>query len=188
MRNNLQTFGLSLFIVLAFIIIGIGFMFGLDNPVPWIMIAILIILPIIHKRISARNFVTWNDRLSVGIESIDDDHKKLMNLINTLQTAVMYPTDESYEREALAAVVDYTKYHFQREEGLLRDNGYPGYEAHKKVHEEMIAKITDYIDEYENKREDAICDLTRFLKTWLIKHIAGTDQEYSKFLVDKGVK
>jgi len=41
---------------------------------------------------------------------------------------------------------------------------------------------------YEQNREGAICDLTRFLKTWLIKHIAGTDQQYSKHLLDQGAK
>ncbi len=187
MRQNLQTFGLSLFIVLAFIVIGIGFMFGIDNPVPWIMIVVLAALPIIHKRIVARHFISWDGSYSVGIEAMDNDHKQLLSLINSLQTAVYYPTDEAFERKALRELVDYTKYHFQREEDLLREHDYPDYAPHKKEHEDMIAKVRDFCQAYEKDRERTIYDLTQFLKTWLIEHINGTDQKYVSFLHGKGV-
>ncbi len=186
MRKSLQTFGLSLFIVLAFLTIGLGFLFGIDNPVPWIMIAVLAALPFIHKRITASRFVAWSDGLSVGIQSIDDDHKKLLTLINNLQTAVYYPTGEAFERQALKELVDYTKYHFQREEELLQKHGYPDYAPHKKQHDEMIAEVGRFMDLYENDREGTIQELTQFLKTWLINHINGTDQQYSPYLKAKG--
>ncbi len=187
MRKSLQTFGLSLFIVLAFIVIGVGFLFGIDNPVPWIMIAVLVALPFIHKRITARRFVAWKDEYSVGIEAIDDDHKQLLTLINNLQTAVFYPTGEAFERQALKELVDYTKYHFKREEELMQKHGYPDFETHKKQHDEMIAKVGRFMDEYEEDRESTTEGLTQFLKTWLIQHICGTDQAYSPFLHEKGV-
>ncbi|MCU7830839.1 MAG: bacteriohemerythrin [Candidatus Thiodiazotropha sp. (ex Myrtea sp. 'scaly one' KF741663)] len=187
MRNSLQTFGLSLFIVLAFLVIGIGFLFGIDNPIPWIMIAILVALPVIHKKMTSRKFVSWDNSLSVGIAVIDEEHQKLLTLINNLQTAVLYPTGESFERQALSELVDYTKYHFEREEKLMQDNGYPEYEQHKQQHEEMIAKVSVFLSKYENDRESTVDELTSFLKTWLIDHIAGTDQRYSQFLQDKGI-
>ncbi|MCU7905382.1 MAG: bacteriohemerythrin [Candidatus Thiodiazotropha sp. (ex Epidulcina cf. delphinae)] len=188
MRKSLQTFGLSLFIVLAFLVIGIGFLFGMDNPVPWIMIAVLAVLPIIHKKITSRRFVSWDDSLGVGIQAIDDDHQKLLSLINNLQTAVLYPTGESFERQALNELVEYTKHHFQREEQLMQENGYPEYELHKREHKEMIEKVSVFLASYEKDREGAIDDLTAFLKTWLTDHIADTDRKYSKFLRDKGVR
>lgn len=187
MRTSLQTFGLSLFIVLAFLTIAIGFLFGIDNPAPWIMIAVLAALPYIHKRVTARRFVSWDDKLSVGIAQIDDDHKKLLTLINNLQTAVYYPTGEAFERQALKELVDYTKYHFQREEDLMREHGYPDFEAHKRQHEEMIARVGQFLDAYERDREGTVEEMAGFLKSWLIKHIAGTDQKYSPYLHAKGV-
>jgi len=187
MRKSLQTFGLSLFIVLAFMVIGIGFLFGIDNPVPWIMIAVLAALPFIHKRLTASHFVSWDDAYSVGIDAIDRDHKKLLTLINHVQTAVYYSTGETFERQALKELVDYTKHHFEREEALMRDNGYPDYEPHKKQHEEMIAKVREYCAAYEKDREGTINDLSDFLKGWLIEHIQGTDQKYVPFLHEKGV-
>jgi hemerythrin len=186
MRKSLQTFGLSVFIVLAFLTIGIGFLFGIDNPVPWIMIAVLAALPFIHKRLTASRFVAWDDDYSVGIEAIDDDHKKLLTLINNLQTAVYYPTGEAFERQALKELLDYTKYHFKREEDLLRKHEYPGFDDHKRQHDEMIARVGSFMDEYERDRESTVEGMTEFLKTWLINHINGTDQKYSPYLKGKG--
>lgn len=187
MRKSLQSLGLALFIVLAFIVIGIGFLYGLDNPVPWIMIAVLAALPVINKQIVARRFIAWNDKLATGIEDVDNDHKKLMSLMNNLQTAVYYPTGEAFERQALKELVDYTKYHFEREERMMQENGYPDFEPHKRQHEQMIQKVGEFLAAYEKNREDTIEDLTAFLKEWLFNHIAGTDQQYVPYLTSKGV-
>ena len=187
MRKSLQTLGLSVFIVVALIIIAIGLLPGMN---PWIsvaMAAVLLILPLINKHLTSKRFVAWKDDLSVGIESIDDDHKKLLTLINNLQTAVYYPTGEAFERQALQELVDYTKYHFEREEQLMLANGYPDFEAHKRQHEEMIVKVGGFLEAYENDRDGTVDELTTFLKTWLIQHIAGTDQQYSAHLRERGV-
>lgn len=188
MRKSLQTFGLSLFIILAVLTIGIGFLFGMNNPVPWIMIAVLVALPIIHQRTIARRFVAWSDGLSVGIEVIDNDHKKLLTLINNLQTAVLYPTGEAFERQALDELVAYTKYHFEREESLLEQYGYPELLPHRRQHQEMIDRVGAFIAAYDKDRETTVEAMTRFLKTWLVDHISGTDQQYSAFLRGKGAR
>lgn len=187
MRKSLQTLGLSIFILFALLVIGIGFLFGMDNPVPWIMIAILVALPYVNKIREKSRFVAWKDDLSVSIDSIDDDHKKLLTLINNLQTAIYYPTGEAFERLALQELVDYTKYHFQREEDLMTQHGYPDYDAHKAQHDAMIAKVGEFLQAYEQDRENTVEALSDYLKTWLIKHIAGTDQQYSPYLRARGV-
>ncbi|MEO5343776.1 MAG: bacteriohemerythrin [Gammaproteobacteria bacterium SHHR-1] len=186
MRKSLQTFGLSLFIILAFIVIGFGFTYGIGNPVPWIMIVLLLALPYAHQRLTEKRFVTWSDDLSVGIEAIDDDHKRLLGLINNLQNAVYYPTGEAFERQSLEELVAYTKYHFEREEALMEKHGYADLEPHKQQHEKMIAEVERYLQAYEKDPESTIEGLTRFLKDWLIKHIRGTDQQYSAYLRGKG--
>jgi hemerythrin len=186
MRKSLQTFGLSLFIILSFIVIGIGFTFGIDNPVPWIMIALLITLPFIHRKMAERRFVTWDDSLSVGIKDIDDDHKKLLGLINNLQNAVYYPTGERFERQALDELVDYTKYHFEREEQLMLKHDYADFAEHKLQHEKMIEEVVRYMEAYEKNAESTLEELTQFLKQWLIRHIKGTDKQYSAYLLGKG--
>jgi len=186
MRKSLQTLGLSVFIVVALIIIVIGLLPGMNVWVSVVMAAVLLLVPVINKRMTSKRFVAWEDSLSVGIKSIDDDHKKLLTLINNLQTAIYYPTGEAFERQALKELVEYTKYHFEREEKMMLDNGYPEFEAHKRKHEEMIAQVQVYCKKYETDPEGTIQEMTDFLKRWLIEHIAGTDQKYSKHLIERG--
>ncbi|MEA1889724.1 MAG: bacteriohemerythrin, partial [Pseudomonadota bacterium] len=131
---------------------------------------------------------TWKEEYSVGIDSIDQQHKKLLSLINQLQTAVDYSTGKEFEREALDELVTYTKDHFSYEEGLMEKNAYPDFVAHKAQHVKMIRKVEDVLAEYDRDPETAMSNALNFLKDWLINHINGTDKEYSSFLIEKGVK
>lgn len=187
MRKSLQTLGLSIFIVVSLIIIGIGLLPGMNAWVSVVMAAILLTIPLVNKWLTSKRFVEWKDDLSVGIGVIDDDHKKLLTLINNLQTAVYYPTGETFERQALQELVDYTKYHFEREEKMMLDNDYPDYEPHKRQHEAMIAKVSGFMEAYEKDRDGTVEEITVFLKDWLLKHIAGTDQKYSGHLRSRGL-
>ncbi len=187
MRKSVRSFVFAFFIVLVVLAILIGFMFGIDNPVPWILIAVLVALPFVHKKLVARNFVEWDDRLSVGIAAIDDDHKRLLDLLNKLQTAAHYHTGEAFEREALDALVDYTKVHFKREEDLMQANEYPDFAAHKQQHEAMIGDVNKFVRDFEENREGTIEAMCQYLKKWLLNHIAGTDQAYSAHLRSRGV-
>ena len=188
MGRNLIMLGMAILVVLLIALIVVGFMSGISNPLPWISLVILAAVILAHNKIVGSRYLTWKDSYSVGIDSIDNDHKKLIHLINNLQTAVDYKTDRQFESQTLDEVVDYTVYHFTREEGLMEDNGYPGFVPHKAKHEEMIAKVNNYVEAYKKDESGAIESLLTYLKSWLIKHINGTDQEYSEFLISKGVE
>ena len=143
-NKKLCMFGVSLLILTLIVAAILGLLAGPDSPITWLLIAILVVIPFIHKRMASDQFVEWKDDYSVGIDSIDQQHKKLLNLINQLQTAVDYSTGEQFEREALDELVDYTKTHFTYEEGLMRDNDYPDFEPHKAQHEKMFEKSEKY--------------------------------------------
>ena len=166
----------------------VGFLSGISNPLPWISLSLLVLVILIHNILVKRQYLSWKDSYSVGIESIDNDHKKLIHLINNLQTAMNFKTDPQFEKQTLDEVIDYTQYHFKREEDLMENNDYPDFVPHKEAHTRMIDQVNAYVEAYENGDENAIESLLNYLKQWLIKHINGTDQEYSEFLISKGVK
>ena len=112
-------FGIALLMLSLITAVILGLMAGPTSPLTWILVAILVAMPFIYRKLSARNFLAWKDEYSVGLDSIDQQHRKLINLINQLTTAVEYSTGEEFEREALAELVDYTKTHFSYEEGLM---------------------------------------------------------------------
>jgi hemerythrin len=181
-------FGVSLLILSLIVAVILGLLAGPTSPLTWALIAILVVIPFIHRKMASKQFVEWKDEYSVGIDSIDQQHKKLLNLINQLQTAVDYSTGEQFEQEALDALVDYTKTHFSYEEGLMRDNDYPDFEPHKAMHDKMIKKVEEVLADYQQDHDTAMSNAVEFLKGWLINHINGTDKEYSSYLIGKGVK
>lgn len=187
MFRTLGTFGMVLLTVTAIVMVGLGFLMGPTHPLPWIMLIIVIAIPFIHNKMVGSRYLVWKDEYSVGIEEMDNDHKKLLNLINQLQTAVHYYTGKEFEEKALDELVDYTKTHFKKEEKLMEDNSYADLDAHKQQHKEFIDKVSTFLEQYKQNSDITIIDTLEFLKVWLIKHINGTDKEYGKVLNEKGI-
>lgn len=185
--KKLWMFGLSLIILTLVLAVILGIMAGPTSILTWTLVAALLLIPYIHRRISARKMVEWKDEYSVGIASIDKQHKRLIYLINQMQTAVDYSTGGEFEREAMDELVAYTKVHFGYEEKLMEENGYPGFEAHKAQHEIMIKKVDEVLAEYHKDPDAAMSNAVNFLRDWLVNHINGTDKQYSAFLIGKGV-
>ena len=155
---------------------------GYANPLPWILLIAVAVIPYFSNAIECRKFVTWKPAYSVGIESIDNEHKKLLSLINTLQTAAHYRTGEEFEKKALNELVDYTLYHFKREEEMMEQHDFPGLAEHKREHDAMVAKVESFVAEYSDRGIDVLEDISTYLKNWLIKHINGTDKQYCSLL------
>ncbi|MES9963094.1 MAG: bacteriohemerythrin [Candidatus Sedimenticola sp. 20ELBAFRAG] len=166
--------------ILVFVALGAG------HPVPWVILVLLIVVPYFHNKMENRHFVTWRPEYSVGIQAIDEDHKKLLSLINNLQAAVHYHTGDEFEKQALDELVDYTKFHFKREEDLMEKYAFPGLESHRAEHAAMIEQVGGFVDEYHKKGHDVLESIAVYLKEWLIKHINGTDQQYAGFIREKG--
>lgn len=188
MGRNLIMLGMAILVMSLITLTFVGFLSGISNPLAWFSLITLIIVVLVHNKLVKRRYLTWRDSYSVGIESIDSDHKNLIHLINNLQTAIDYKTDAKFEKQTMDEVIDYTKYHFNREEGLMEDNGYPDFVPHKAQHKNMIDQVNELVKAYDDGESGAIESLLTYLKSWLIKHINGTDQEYSEFLISKGVK
>ena len=181
-------FGVSLLILTLVVAVILALVAAPTHPVTWVLVLILVSVPFIYKKLATRKYLEWEDEYSVGIDSIDQQHRKLINLINQLQTATDYSTGEEFERDALDELVDYTKTHFSYEEGLMKDNDYPGFESHKVQHEKMFKKVEEVLAEYEQDQDTAMSNAVEYLKDWLINHINGTDKQYSSYLIGKGVK
>ena len=188
MNNKLRMFGVAILILVLVTAVILGLVVSPGNPLTWLLIAALVVLPLIHRRMTQKQYIKWKPEYDLGIESIDQQHRRLVGLINSLQTAVDYSTGEEFERKALDELVDYTRTHFRYEEGLMEQNGYPEFEPHRCEHERMIARVEDVLEAYRQDQEGAMQNAIEFLKAWLINHINGTDKQYSKFLIDKGAK
>jgi len=131
--------------------------------------------------------MTWTDSYSVGIAEIDKQHKKLIDLINTLHDAMAKGQAKSVIGKILGELITYCANHFAAEEKLFDQYGYPDSAEHKDKHQKMTAKVLALQQQFEQGKTTITMDVMDFLQQWLDKHILGTDKKYGPFLNSKGL-
>jgi putative two-component system response regulator len=120
--------------------------------------------------------IQWHEEFSVGSEIIDRQHKQLFTLINKLISAVNNEQNVDTLGEILGAVVDYTHFHFQTEEEIIKSH--PSYENHSRIHRDFTSDMRRLAAaESENSFKEANV-LLESLTNWLKDHILKTDIEY----------
>ncbi len=124
----------------------------------------------------------WSDKLSVNVDEIDAQHKKLIELINRLNDAWKNDFKREDVRSVFMELIDYTKYHFSSEEKYMEENGYPDLEAHKKQHEKFVKKLQNLQSKCSYNSKEVYTDLLSFLSNWIVVHIMHSDQEYVPYL------
>lgn len=123
----------------------------------------------------------WNDKLSLGISTMDDEHKILIDKINTLvaQMEAQYvKKDKATLYNAFKDLAAYTAKHFSDEEKFMASIHYPQLNSHKKMHEKLLSQVGRYGVQIENGTLDDQ-KLISFLRNWLISHIMGVDMQYA---------
>lgn len=125
--------------------------------------------------------ISWCDDYSVGNDEIDTDHKKLFDLFNNFVNAVNEERADSEIQSVLADLVEYTDYHFDREERQMRDAGYPDYASHKKTHDDFVRQMLDINNALDAGGEPGAYVLT-VLGKWLTDHILGVDMDVGMYL------
>jgi methyl-accepting chemotaxis protein len=130
----------------------------------------------------------WQPSMAVGIDSVDRDHQRLFQLYNDLLQAVQDGSGREKMLPTLAALIDYTKEHFAREEQVMTDNRYPDFAAHKKLHDSFAAKIIEVQQGCTASRGNIVTlEILAFVRNWLIEHIQGCDSRMGIFLNTAGL-
>ena len=129
-------------------------------------------------------FITWKPDYNLGIPVIDEQHRGIVSIINSLY----YGMRNNYIQSMLAPIInmlhDYTHIHFQVEEDLLKGNGFPELESHHALHQELISKLAEVgRDSMLDKDPYRLMD---FLKSWWINHICEKDMAYRDYLIKGG--
>jgi hemerythrin len=131
--------------------------------------------------------IAWNDTLSVKVTEMDDQHKKLIDIINRLHDAMAKRAGQQVLGGLLNELIDYTVTHFQCEEKYMRATAYPGYTQQKQQHDGFIKQVQDLQTRFQANQPCVTLDAMEFLKNWLTKHIQGTDKQYSDHFTKAGV-
>ncbi|MFO7831548.1 MAG: bacteriohemerythrin [Desulfuromonadaceae bacterium] len=134
-------------------------------------------------------FISWNDKISIGIQEIDEQHKQLVELINRLYDAMVQGEDrQQTANEILNELMQYTIVHFAVEESLFRIFDYPEYEAHRAQHQELREQVIDINTRAQGGERMITPELLFFLRKWITNHIMVEDRAYAPFLLEKGIE
>jgi len=126
--------------------------------------------------------VRWNDGMSVNVEVIDRQHRRLFALIGQLHEAMTRGEGNSVLRDIIEGLVEYANVHFATEESYFEASEYPDCEAHRRQHRDFVTKVTDFKLGFDEGRLMLTLDVMDFLGDWLVDHIQGTDVSYAPFL------
>lgn len=133
------------------------------------------------------SLIQWEERLSVKVKEIDEQHKKLINLVNLLHNSMKAGKGNDALHKVLTDLIDYTAYHFRTEEGYFQKHNYPDLMRHKKEHENLVSKALDIKKRFDKGELVITIELMGFLKDWLNTHILSSDKKAGEFLNTKGV-
>lgn len=132
--------------------------------------------------------IKWGENLSVGIDSIDKQHKELIKIVNELYDAMSSGKGKEVLGSTLARLIDYTKVHFSNEETYFARFKYAETESHKEEHKNLVAKAVELQTKFKAGNVMISIEVMNFLKDWLSNHIQKIDKKYSSFLKENGVK
>lgn len=126
--------------------------------------------------------IEWTPALSVGVGTIDDDHRKLIDLLNGVFAACAMGVGDEVVGDAVRELRAYTLHHFEREENLLVEKGYPKCPAHREEHKKLIGQLDEMTPKLTGAEPGGGMQVMMFLRHWLIDHIMAHDLEYARFL------
>ena len=133
-------------------------------------------------------FYEWDDSLSVGVSSIDRQHKVLISLINDLHIAIDNGEGQGQAKYILKKIINYAKGHFIYEESLFEGLNYIATEEHLSSHRNIEAKLSELLSNSEDAGFNLSGDLMIFLKNWLNNHILIEDMGYSELLIKNKIQ
>ncbi|MFO7658612.1 MAG: bacteriohemerythrin [Bacteroidales bacterium] len=131
-------------------------------------------------------FFPWKDEYATGIEVIDNQHKKLIELIDRLYSSFMQRSEKEHMQHILKEVLDYANYHFDTEAELMRKHNYPKTSEHISIHDAFVATAIEF--RHKHRYGGVVTSsLMNFLRTWLNDHILRADRDYIPYIKNESV-
>jgi hemerythrin len=144
-------------------------------------------------------FIEWDERYSVGIQVIDEQHQELISQINNLfpgnKKNGEAPVQASSGKEIkqffdlnISSFLNYMSYHLSSEEKMLERIRYPDLVAHQQQHSSLFRVITGIIESFEQEdlslpsNQNKLRDFVAYLRDILINHIAIMDKKYVSYI------
>ncbi len=135
-----------------------------------------------------RNLLTWDQSITTGLTTIDQQHRQLVDLINDLHKTMKLGSSATEAGKILDRLIRYTASHFATEEKMFQRYRYPEFASHKEHHDKLVEQVVAFQKEFTSGNAVLSTELMNFLREWLVEHIKKTDMKYVPFLKNCGVR
>ena len=125
--------------------------------------------------------ITWKKEYSLNNQVLDEQHKKMVKMINDLHDIMEGTKDKTALDAVMKELSDYTFYHFSYEESYMEKIGYPELEKHKECHAELVHDVHEIFNKMYGEHKVSTDEIYKFLKNWLVDHIQEKDQKIRAF-------
>jgi hemerythrin len=132
--------------------------------------------------------MNWTPALSVGVDSLDAQHKKWIDTVNRLFDAMKIGRGREILGPLLAEVVQFARMHFETEERAMLSAGYDGYAQHKAKHGEFLRRMTEMQKNHQTGNLTLSLKLMDTLRDWIVEHVQETDKCYEPCMTSKGIR
>jgi hemerythrin len=125
--------------------------------------------------------ISWDESLSLHIAELDQQHQRLVHMLDGLSDAMIQGRSQEVLRDTLAGLVKYTHVHFATEEEYFARVQYPAAAGHKAQHRAFIDRVTAFTTRFDRGEVGMSIDVLEFLASWLINHIKESDGAFGRF-------
>lgn len=130
--------------------------------------------------------IAWQDDMSVGNAKIDNDHKYLLSIINTIEAALNCNESVQVLLTYVSELINHAQEHFDREEVYQKVIKFPNQEAHKREHAAMMEKITNIKENLQAQADSEAYQFTtprllNILRDWTLNHFKQEDMKMKEY-------
>lgn len=142
-----------------------------------------------RRKATVMNELNWSEDYSVGIPTIDNEHKLLVSMVNDINRIL--DTHQDFQIQIVNDILKKLTYcirrHFESEEGLLLLNNYPKYEAHKAEHAILLEQLDIFEKNFKDSKKSFTEEMLFYLEDWLVRHIILHDCEFGFYFRGKKI-
>jgi hemerythrin len=119
----------------------------------------------------------WRQGFCTGVPEIDGEHQHLFELVKALELQTVEAT--------LNELLEYVVTHFTNEQHLMEQSGYPEFQQHVALHEQLASQVAEFLALDTSWTEDRLQRLRRFLNQWLVGHILAHDLRFGRWYLEQ---
>ena len=116
----------------------------------------------------------WSNKYKLGHEVIDLEHRLFFYIMNSVEQAEAEGASRNRMRSLITEIVKYSEFHFLSEENIMIASGYPDFQVHREIHQELMRELKKHVVQFEAGKSKPY-ELVNFLYSWFSQHTLADD-------------